>query len=322
MIPQRSGGQSSPMAQSTIDQAYSYCERVTSVHAKSFYFAARFLPRHKQKAVFAVYAFCRHVDDEVDEAGFDSEEQASAAVGLWKERLDRVYGGSGEKSPEICDPQRSEALEKVFRAWNDVLRTYRVPKEAALDLIKGVLMDTYKKRYGTFEELYEYCYRVASTVGLMSSEILGYSDQVALEYAEKLGVAMQLTNILRDVREDALLGRIYLPREDLEQFGVSEQDINSGRANRPFRDMLRFEIERAREYYREGEKGIAYLERDSRFTVLFASRIYSRILDEIESLKYDVFSQRAHTSRFQKLAAMPSIWMESRRLEGKAGAGE
>jgi phytoene synthase len=173
-------------------------------------------------------------------------------------------------------------------------------------------MDTQTKRYETFEELYVYCYRVASTVGLMSTEILGYSDVKALEYAEALGIAMQLTNILRDVKEDALMERIYLPQEDLKKFNVSEQQILAGEFSENFIDLMKFEIKRAREFYRLGERGIGLLEKDSRFTVLMASRTYSRILDEIERQNYNVFSRRAHTTFSQKILSIPKIWRVSK----------
>lgn len=308
------------MNDQALRNAYKYCEEVTRLHAKSFYFAAKFLPRTKQVPVFAVYAFCRHVDDEIDESGYETEEQAATAVAEWRSRLDSVYGVSNPNPERPLNDQdgdsqaRRRALDDVFLAWKDMLATYPIPQQIPIDLIKGVLMDTYKKRYATFDELYVYCYHVASTVGLMSSEILGYSDAVALKYAEQMGVAMQLTNILRDVKEDAAMGRIYLPAEDLERFGVSEDQILKNRFDENFRGLMQFEIERARELYREGEKGVALLEPDTRFTVLFASRIYSRILDEIEALSYDVFSSRAHTTKTQKLLAMPGIWIESKKL--------
>jgi phytoene synthase len=313
------------MPRSDVENAYEYCESVTKEHAKSFYFAAKFQPRHKQRAVFAVYAFCRHVDDEVDESGFETEEQTVEAVQVWKARLDRVYEGETVNHSAEGDGEagsRERALGQVFSAWKDILRKYPIPREAALDLIKGVLMDTHKVRYSTFEELYVYCYRVASTVGLMSSEILGYSDRKALQHAEALGVAMQMTNILRDVREDAERGRIYLPMEDLAKFGITEEQIFDGRCDESFRNMMRFQIRRARELYAEGEKGISYLERDTRFTVLFASRIYARILDEIEALSYDVFSGRAHTTKRQKILSMPSIWLQARRIRDISPSAE
>ena len=298
------------MKPAELKEAYKYCESVTRKHAKSFYFANKFLPKHKQRAVYALYALCRHVDDEVDEAGVENAEQAERAVSVWKQRLEEVY----ELIPVASKPGKSSETDLVFAAWEDLLSNYPIPLEHPLDLMKGVLMDTHINRYATFEELYVYCYRVASTVGLMSSEILGYQDGEALKYAEALGIAMQLTNILRDVREDAEMGRIYLPLEDLERFGVSEDQVFSSVFDSQFKKLVSFEIERARKYYRLGEQGIPMLERDSRFCVLLASRIYEQILDEIEKQDHNVFAGRAFTSSSQKMLSVPRIWRESRRL--------
>ncbi len=193
-------------------------------------------------------------------------------------------------------------------------KSYEIPQKLPLELMQGVLMDTTIKRYETFEELYVYCYRVASTVGLMSSEIFGYTKLETLEYAEALGIAMQLTNILRDVKEDAAMGRIYLPQEDLRRFNVSEKQIFANDFDENFERMMKFQIKRARDYYRKAEKGIPLLEKDTRFTVLLASRIYSRILDEIERQNHDVFRKRAHTTFWQKLSMIPKIKRESKRF--------
>jgi phytoene synthase len=298
-----------------IDAAYDYCEAVTRLHAKSFHFAARFLPRRKQRLVFPIYAFCRHVDDEVDEIADGDDAAAASAVERWRARLEDTYASieAGEASEAEAAPAE-DGQSLVFLAWRDLLAKHRIRKEIPLDLIKGVVQDTTVKRYETFEDLYVYCYRVASTVGLMSSEILGYSDASALEYAEAMGIGMQLTNILRDIREDAARGRIYIPAEDLRRFGVSEEEILGGVMGPRMRDLIVFQIERARTYYAKGELGIPMLERDARFTVLLASRIYGKILREIEKLDYDVFSSRAHTTKFQKIASMPSIWLEARRM--------
>lgn len=289
-----------------LEKAYEYCENITKLHAKSFYFAARFLPKHKQKAVFPIYAFCRHVDDAIDEIGEGNEKKAIEVVNDWKNYLEEIY------SPKTKNQKlKTKNQNLVFTAWQDLLQNYKIPQNLPLELIEGVLMDTSIKRYETFDELYVYCYRVASTVGLMSSEILGYADKIALEYAEKMGVGMQLTNILRDIKEDGAMGRIYLPKEDLRKFNVSEEQIFASKMSENFVEMMKFQIERARNYYAEGEKGIALLEKDSRFTVLLAARIYSKILDEIERQNYDVFARRAHTSKTQKLLSIPKIWIEA-----------
>ena len=295
---------------SQFEKALQYCESVTKKHAKIFYFAARFLPRQKQKAVFPIYALCRHVDDEIDESAAENQEKAIKAVEKWRAELENVYAGETNNGQLTTD----NGQFMVLSAWQEVLKTSKIPLNLPLELIEGVLMDTHTNRYETFEELYVYCYRVASTVGLMSSEILGYSDPKALEYAEKMGIGMQLTNILRDVKEDAGRGRIYLPQEDLRRFNVSEEQVFDGRADENFIRMMRFQVARARDFYREGERGIGLLEKDSRFTVLLASRIYGKILNEIERQNYDVFRRRAHTTKGQKLFSIPRIWFQSRRF--------
>lgn len=293
--------------------AYDYCRSVTKQHAKSFYFAAKFLPKHKQQPIYAIYALCRHVDDEVDEAEVNGEAEAVAAVDDWKCTLNAIYEGGSPEKIQTPD-QLNENRNFVLSAWQDLLKTYRIRSELPLDLMKGVLSDTHVNRYETFDELYVYCYRVASTVGLMSSEIFGYTAPETLEYAEALGIAMQITNILRDIKEDAAMNRIYLPQEDLRRFNVSEQQIFENRLDDNFVELMKFEIERARRYYVEAEKGIALLDRDARFTVLLAARLYARILNEIEKQKYDVFIKRAHTLLSQKFLSIPRIWLQARKF--------
>lgn len=291
-----------------IEKAYKYCETVTKKNAKSFYFAAKFLPKHKQKAVYPIYAFCRHIDDEIDEIGDGDKEKAVETVNKWKSQLESLYIGNKKSAFS------SQHSKLVFTAWQDLLENYKIPKNLPIELIQGVLMDTEIKRFETFDDLYVYCYRVASTVGLMSSEILGYSNKKALQFAEAMGIGMQLTNILRDVKEDALMNRIYLPLEDLKKFGVSEKQVFENKFDSNFRDLMKFQIKRARDFYQKGEQGISLLEKDSRFTVLLASRIYAKILDEIEKQNYDVFIKRAHTTKAQKLLSIPKIWRKAGKL--------
>lgn len=295
-----------------VESAYRYCRRVTREHARSFYFCAHFLPREKRRAVYAVYALCRRVDDEVDEAGVRDEQGARAAVERWRAELDAVYAGR----PAHDDDGGATFIphSPVLAAWRDMLTRYPIAQELPLELMRGVLMDTYQKSYETWDELRVYCYRVASTVGLMSSEIFGYRRPETLRYAEALGLAMQLTNILRDVGEDLALGRVYLPREDLRRFGVTEDDLRRGLVSDRFRALMRFEIERARALYREAERGVPLLEPDARFTVLLAARLYAAILREIERADFNVFTRRAHLTLAQKLRAAPRVWREARSL--------
>lgn len=286
--------------------AYRYCQQITRRHAKSFYFSAQFLPRAKRQVIYAIYALCRHVDDAVDEAGVHSEAEARRAVERWSRDLSAVYQES-EAQHSVRNP--------VLIAWRDMLRRYNVRQELPLELMRGVLMDTYINRYETWDDLRLYCYRVASVVGLMSSEIFGYQEPVTLKYAEDLGLAMQLTNILRDIGEDAAIGRIYLPQEDLRRFGYAEADLQQGVVNESFRALMKFEIQRARALYAAADKGIPLLERDARLTVLLAARLYAAILNQIEQFGYDVFKARAHLTFGAKLRRLPSVWRESRQLE-------
>ena len=299
-------------SQNELEKAYKYCESVTKTHAKSFYFAAKFLPKHKQKPIYALYALCRHVDDEVDEAEFSNEQEAVEAVESWRQNLLQVY----EVQSLNDENSRLSTLDSrlVLLAWQDLLKTYKIPQNLPLELMQGVVQDTHIKRYETFDELYVYCYRVASTVGLMASEIFGYTDEKTLEYAEALGIAMQLTNILRDVKEDAAMNRIYLPHEDLHKFNVSEEQIFGGEYNENFVELMKFQISRAKNYYMTAEKGIALLEKDTRFTVLLAARIYAKILDKIEKQNYNVFLSRAHTTMTQKMFSVPKIWLAAKKL--------
>ncbi|MGI9035341.1 MAG: phytoene/squalene synthase family protein [Pyrinomonadaceae bacterium] len=303
---------------SEIEKAYDYCRRITRLHAKSFYFAAKFLPARKQKPIYALYALCRRVDDEVDEAEISDERAAVAAVERWKNELHKVYADTPDLQDsgfQISDFRfQISNSELVLIAWKDLLKTYKIPQHLPLELMRGVLMDTRVKRYETFDELYVYCYRVASTVGLMSSEIFGYEKPETLEFAEALGIAMQMTNILRDVKDDALMGRIYLPQEDLRKFGVTERQIFDNQTDESFIRLMKFEIARARRFYQKAEQGISLLEKDTRFTVLLAARLYAKILEKIERQNYDVFAARAHTTKLQKILAIPRIRREAKKL--------
>ncbi|MES2766367.1 MAG: phytoene/squalene synthase family protein [Bacteroidota bacterium] len=287
---------------SSIANAYEYCRALTYTYAKTFYFASYFLPKPKRDACYALYAFCRFADDLVDnapvnEAGFSSA--AHDIVNQWKTALNDVYF-------------KKEAANPVMIAWTDVLEKFHIPKNLPEELIEGVLMDTYINRYETFDDLYNYCYKVASVVGLMTSEIFGYKNPDALPHAIDLGIAMQLTNIARDIGEDASLGRIYIPKEELERFKISEESILSHRFDNSFKNLLQFQIERSHTYYDSADKGIPYLDTDSRLTVQLMSTNYRRILGRIEKNNYDVFKKRASLSLIQKATAVPTSWFAVR----------
>jgi len=193
------------------------------------------------------------------------------------------------------------------------LESYPIAIEHPLELIEGVAMDIEFTPFETFDELYVYCYKVASVVGLMTSEIFGYSDPAALRHAIDLGIAMQLTNILRDIGEDVDRGRIYIPLEDLERFGYSHEEFMQKTMNEKFRRLMQFQIERARNYYLSSDKGIPMLQKESRLAVALSSVNYSNILKSIEENNYDVFSQRAYRSLSQKLLTIPEVWLKIQR---------
>jgi phytoene synthase len=281
-----------------LNSAYAHCDSVTAVHSRSFYLASRLLPAGKRRAVRALYAFCRVCDDIVDRAATRSAVERSLAA--WREQA--LFPHPWEDDP-------------VAIAWNDTRRRYHIPRRYAEQLVQGVARDLQQTRYDTFEDLAAYAYSVASTVGLMSMHIIGFSSPEAIPYAIKMGVALQLTNVLRDVGEDWRLGRLYLPREELAEFGLAEADLAAGRVDDRWRAFMRFQITRNRRLYVEAWPGIAMLNKDGRLAVAAAAGFYCAILDDIETHDYDVFTRRAHVSGWDKLRRLPGIWWQGRRLE-------
>jgi phytoene synthase len=276
-----------------LSHAYEACEAITAEHSRTFYLATSLLPPDKQHAMRALYAFCRMSDNIVDCPNGDAE----AALAVWRRSA---------LSP------RPPADDLVATAWSDTRRRYAIPQRYAEQLIEGVARDLRQTRYETFEELAAYCYGVASTVGLMSIYITGFSGPEAIPYAVKLGVALQLTNILRDVAEDQRCGRIYLPLEELEAFGLTEADLGTGRVDERWRAFMRFQTARNRRLYTEAQPGIALLHKDGRFAVAAAAGLYQAILDDIEAHDYDVFRRRAHVNTWGKLRRLPGIWWRNR----------
>ncbi|MCY4082990.1 MAG: phytoene/squalene synthase family protein [Caldilineaceae bacterium] len=286
-----------------LDLAYDFCEAVTAVNSRSFFTASRLLPREKRRSVRALYAFCRKSDDIVDKPpiGRRDPDAVRDALAAWK-------ASSLSHTADAKDP--------VALAWSDARRQHGIPHRYAEQLIQGVARDINEKRYKTFADLTSYCYGVAATVGLMSMHIIGFSGVEAIPYALKLGVALQLTNILRDVGEDWEDGRLYLPLEDLGRFGLDEMDISTGKVDDRWRAFMRFQIGRTRQLYDEAWPGIALLHADGRFAIGAAAELYRAILADIESHDYDVFSRRAHVNAWGKLRRLPSIWWRSKSLQG------
>lgn len=269
--------------------AYRQAEKITSEHSKSFYFASALLPEEKRTAVRALYAFCRTVDDIVDES---TSTERDTQLAYWRRMVE---------ASSFSDSDR------VAAAWADTLTRYHIPRHYAMQLIDGVARDLIQTRYQTFEELATYCYGVASTVGLMSMYIVGFDSNEAVPYAIKLGVALQMTNILRDIGEDYQTGRLYLPREELAFYGIREQDIAKGRVTDSWRQFMKFQIDRTRQLYEASWEGVKMLEREGQLAIGAASVFYQGILDEIEKNDYDVFTRRASLSTWSKASRIPAL---------------
>ncbi|MBC8075037.1 MAG: squalene/phytoene synthase family protein [Chloroflexales bacterium] len=278
----------------SLAESYQACRRLILQHSRSFFFSSHFLPLPKRLAVRALYAFCRTTDDTVDLTPNDP----ARALATWVRTV---------RTPALV------ARHPTLLAWDDTCRSHSLPAGLANELLAGVAMDLTIHRYATFADLWLYCYRVASVVGLLSMHIVGFAPG-AEPYAIKLGVALQLTNILRDIGEDARRGRIYLPQEDLARFGLNDDDILAERVDARFQALMRFEIARARQLYAESWPGVALLASDSRLAIGAASHVYGRILDKIAANNYDVFRLRAHLSTAEKLALLPGLWRKVRKL--------
>jgi phytoene synthase len=281
-----------------LDRAYAYCATLTSTHSRTFFMATGLLPSEKRRAMRALYAFCRLSDDIVDHA----QGNAAGALAVWQGRV---------LAPE---PPPGDL---VALAWADTRLRYGIPQRYAEQLINGVGRDLRQQRYRTFEEVVMYAYGVASTVGLMSMHIIGFAGEQAIPYAIKLGIALQLTNILRDVGEDWRSRRVYLPTDEMTAYGLTEADLDRGQVDDRWRAFLRFQIARNRRLYAEADPGIALLSGDGRFAVAAASKLYRAILDDIEAHDYDVFNRRAHVSAWNKVYRLPGIWWCNRERKGR-----
>ncbi len=272
----------------SIEASYRYAEVLTRQYARTFYFASALLPLAQRKHAYAIYAFCRTADSLVDEA---EEVHTKEDIQARLSELRRFV-----QAPHTFVPDYPWA-----RAFHKTLSTLAIPAHLFVELLNGVEMDLYKSRYTTFTELYLYCYRVAGVVGQMMCYVYGLRDEASLSYAEKLGVAMQLTNILRDVGEDWRRGRLYIPEEALRRFGVSEAEIGAGQATPTYEALIRDQIEQARAYYREAAPGIARIpSAPVRLTTLAMARLYEGILDKLEKHPVQNLTQRTVLSRSEK----------------------
>jgi phytoene synthase len=288
------------MRPAELRNSYAYSERISRTRARNFYYAFLLLPKAKREAMCAVYAFMRYCDDLSDDLN-DGSGKAAAAIDQWEADLRRALAGA-------------HPPHEVWPAFLDTVARYRIPHEYFFDMIRGVRSDLEPRRIVRFEELYEYCYRVASVVGLTVIHILGFQGGRALELAEKCGIAFQLTNILRDVREDAQNDRVYLPEEDLNRFGVTEEHLRKGGPSDAFRALMQFEAARAWAYYRESFPLVALTARSGRACLRALIGIYSNLLQAIERANFDVLSQRVRLSAAEKIFILVKSLLGVQRL--------
>jgi len=295
---------------SQLDQAYEICRKETQQWAKTFYLGTLLLPKEKRRAIWAIYVWCRRTDEIMDsvEASTKSQDELSDNLDEWEENTKNVFKGN----------IKSE-LDSVLL---DTIEKYPQSIQPYLDMIDGQRMDLNKFRYKDFDELKLYCYRVAGTVGLMTQNVMGIDSAYTSapwsampdpsEAAIALGIANQLTNILRDVGEDRHRGRIYLPQADIEKFNYSEEELLKGKINNQWKALMNFQLTRAREWFQKSEDGIKWLSSDARWPVWTSLRLYRGILDSIERLDYDVFNNRAFVKNSVKALEIPISFLISR----------
>ena len=283
-----------PFSPTSVAASYDECQRIIKAAHSNFYYAFYLLPRPKRNALTALYAFMRLVDDVADEG--DNVPDKQRALAKWRAAFDAAV----TQSPDLQNAA-PPAGTCVLPALVDTMCRYQMPSRYLHDLISGAEMDLTVDTYPTFERLKEYCYRVAGTVGLTCTHVFGFRDSRALDLAEKLGLAFQLTNIIRDVHEDYKLGRIYLPQEDMARYGVSSADFGLPTATLGMRELLRFEAQRAWQYYEEGAELLSFIDEDSRGTLWLLAHTYSALLARIESLDFGVFRERVRISRAEKM---------------------
>lgn len=274
-----------------------YCQDKAAGSGSSFYYSFMALAEKQRRAIIALYAFCREVDDVVDNPGEDQIKRVK--LQWWRTEINRLFAG--------------QAQHPVTRALTPVLEQFDLPEEYFLEIIDGMEMDLQQQRYENFKSLSLYCYRVAGVVGLMAAEIFGYEDRRTLKYARDLGMAFQLTNILRDVHEDAQLGRIYLPSEDLQRFAVSEGDIIAGHASQNFQQLMQFECDRAKQYYHSAFEYLPEQDRYNQRCGLIMAAIYRAVLGKMEKNHFPVFNGRVRLSNMHKLWLALRTWFREWR---------
>ena len=272
-------------------ESYAFCRRVARKRARNFYYSFVLLPREQRDAMCAIYAFMRYCDDLSDEPGASHE-----ALERWRCALVDALAGRFDSYP-------------AWPAFHDTVERCRIPHEYFFQMIEGVMSDLEPRRFATFGDLRRYCYQVASVVGLATIHVLGFTTPAALPLAETCGVAFQLTNILRDVCEDAARGRVYLPEEDLKRFGVERDGLCNGAGAEEFTRLMQFEASRARAFYRESQPLVGMVDSRGRAGLRALIGIYSRLLDRIEESGFDVSSGRVALPAAEKCWIVLRSWM-------------
>ena len=271
-----------------------YCQQKAAQSGSSFYYSFLFLPLNRRRAITALYAFCREVDDVVDEC--QDPQIAATKLAWWRQELAKLYAGQPE--------------HPVTRALLPVLAEFNLPQEQLLEIIDGMAMDLQQTRYLDFKALSLYCYRVAGVVGLLAAEIFGYQERKTQKYAHDLGMAFQLTNIIRDIGEDARRGRVYLPVDELKRFDVSVADILNARYSDNFRRLMEFQIERAEHYYEQAMSELPAVDRKAQRPGLVMAAIYRTLLDEIKRDGCQVLTQRTSLTPIRKLWIAWRTWIK------------
>ncbi len=275
----------------SVAESYRYCRKIARQRAKNFYYSFLLLEKPQRDAMCAIYAFMRQCDDLSDEPASKDKELLRQSIRAWRMQLNRALTGDVSDGP-------------IWPAFYDTVQRYAIPHRFFHEMLDGITSDIEPLRMQTFEDLYRYCYHVASVVGMTVIHIFGFQSVRALLLAEKCGIAFQLTNILRDVREDAEAGRVYLPADDLNSFNVPVEQLRSGREDEQFRKLMRFEAGRARQYYAESEPLLDLIDPRSRRSLWALREIYLRLLARIERSDYNVLRQRIALSRPAKLALL------------------
>ena len=267
-------------------------QQITFKSNSSFLYSFFLLPKEKRQAIYTLYAFCRQTDDIAD--NLESAEKRLAKLNIWEKELKNCF---------------SKSVSNYFISLKQVTERFRIPIEHFLELIQGVRMDISDIRYKSFEDLKLYCYRVASTVGLMCIQIFGYRDPMIRKYAEDLGIALQLTNIIRDVRTDAQLGRVYLPQDDLKKFNINEKDILAQTYNENFYQLMKFQASRANVFYKNASEYLPHDEQKNMLVSEIMKNIYFRLLKKIEEKQFNVFDSRIHLSTSRKIyITFKTVW--------------